>query len=369
MTDAPADLPAATPEAAPAAPSSEAPSQDTRGVPATIRFEHSFFGRVDDIYFKMDEASKEPVAVVKLGDEQVSLPLDGVKREFKLGGTPDGDMLGILAKGLKYVRALRVGDPIPSELTTRKASWEPDARHRQIAYHRLAMQLLGWLSHDEHIITDPEELLQVAGDPTFRRKVSAAFGEAAEHLGIGRENKEQITHYIGDLANELAYVEAMRDKYKSMRSMDDKIQALRRLYGSERSALEVADPVARLMERAMADFKAQFEQADAQTGEIMAALKNIDLQKKYIQDTRDELHIRLMAWDEILNDWELQPLRKSQNALDLLHKTYRFLAPRYMPVDEWAMMTKLQSQTVFSGGKAKPIEKRVKRIGGVMDWG
>jgi len=346
-----------------AAPPQEPPAE------GTIHFAHPFFRRVDDIYFKLDEASEEAVAVVRLGDETVSLPLDGIRREFKLSGTADGDMLSTLAKGLKYVKALRIGDPIPPELTTRKASWEPEARHRQIAYHRLAMQLLGWLSHDEHIITDPEELLQVAGDPTFRKKVSEAFGEAAEHLGIGRENKEQVTHYISDLANELAYIEAMRDQFKAMQAMDEKIQSLRRLYGNERSALEVADPVARLMERALGDFKNQFEQADAQTGEIMAALKNIDLQKTYIQDTRDALHIRLMAWDEILGDWELQPAKKSQNALDLLHKTYRFLAPRYMPVDEWAMMTKLQGQTVVSGGKPKPVEKRVKRIGGMMEWG
>lgn len=347
-------------------PSTETPTPATEG---TVTFEHAFFRRVDDIYFRLDDLSQEPTAMVRLGEETMALPLDGIRREFNLSGTPDGDMLSTLAKGLKYVKALRIGDPIPPEITSRKASWDPEPRHRQIAYHRLAMQLLGWLSHDEHIITDPEELLQVAGDPTFRKKINEAFGEAAEHLGLGRENKEQVVSFITDLADELCYIEALRDQYKRMLEMDSKIQTLRRLYGAERSALEVADPVARLMERATSDFRLQFEQADAQTGEIMAVLKNIDLQKTYIQDMRDELHIRIMAWEEILDDWGLQPARKSQNALDLLNKTYRFLAPRYMPVDEWAMMTKLREQAIAGTSPRKAAEKKVRRLGGQMEWG
>jgi hypothetical protein len=367
---APSSAPSGAGEPAPREAGEAAGTGEGAPLADSVRFDHAFFRRVDDIYFRADPASGEPVAVVQLGEETVVLPLDGIKREFHLAGTPDGDMLTLLAKGLKYVKALRIGDPVPPEITSRKASWEPEPRHRQIAYHRLSMQLLGWLSHDEHIITDPEELLQVAGDPTFRKKVNEAFAEAAEHLGLGRENREQVTHYLSDLAQELAYIEALRDQFKAIKAMEQKIQALRRLYGSERSVLEVADPVARLMERALADFTGQFEQADAQTGEIMAVLKNIDLQKSYIQDTRDQLHVRLMAWEDVLDDWALQAPKKSQNAVDLLHKTYHFLAPRYMPVDEWAMMTKLQDvRVVGSGGTAKRVDKRAKRLGGTMEWG
>jgi hypothetical protein len=338
-------------------------------IPSTVAFEHNFFHRVDDIYFKMDETLGESVAVVKLGDEIVSLPLRGIRREFNLADTPDGTMLTLLAKGLRYVAALRIGDPIPSEIIDRKASWEPEARHKQIAYHRLAMQVLGWLSGDEHVITDPEELLQVAGDPVFRKKINDAFGEAAEHLGIGRENKEQVTHILADLAHELSYIEAMRDQYKQMEAMDHKIQELRRLYGNSRSVLEVVDPCARLMERAMDQFRDLFDQADAQTGEIMGVLRNIDQQKTFIQDIRDDLHVRLLAWQDILDRWHHQPARRGENAEKLLNETYRFLAPRFMPVDEWAMMTKLQEgASVVSKDGTQPSQRKVKRLGGSMEW-
>lgn len=334
-----------------------------------VQFEHPFFKRMTDIFFRLDERSGEAVAVVTLGEEHLVLPFAGLRREFNLDDGPDGQMLAVLAKGLRYVKGLRIGDPLPPEITTRRASWRPDARHHQIAYHRLAMQLMGWLSGDEHIITNPDELLQVAGDPNFKRKVNEAFGEAAEHLGLGRDNREKVIGYIADLSDELAYIEAMRDQFHLMQQMDAKIQHLRRLYGAQRSVLEIVDPVARLIERAVAEFTNEFEQADAQTGEIMAALKNIDAQKVYIQDMRDELHVRLLPWEELLDEWHRLPPKKTEWAENLLERTYRFLAPRYMPVDEWAMMTKLAGAQVTLTADGKVVKpKKPKTQGGTMEW-
>ncbi|MGC2855383.1 hypothetical protein ACM64Y_07900 [Novispirillum sp. DQ9] len=338
--------------------------------PKTVQFEHAFFKRMSDIFFRLDERTGEAVAVVTLGEERLILPFGGLRREFKLDDGPDGQMLTLMAKGLKYVKGLRIGDPLPPEITTRRASWKPEPRHHQIAYHRLSMQVLGWLSGDEHIITNPEELLQVTGDPNFKRKVNEAFSEAAEHLGLGRENREKVIEYITALADELSYIEAMRDQFHLLQEMEAKIQLLRRLYGAHRSVLEIADPVARLIERAVAEFAEQFEQADAQTGEIMAALKNIDAQKIYIQDRRDEIHVRLMPWDELLDEWHRLPPKRGEWSEDLLARTYRFLAPRYMPVDEWAMMTKVSGAQVSIGADGKVVKpKKTKRLGGMMEWG
>lgn len=349
----------------------ESQEAENAPLPQAVAFKHPFFTRLDDIFFRLDDTTSDPVAVVTLGEEKLILPFPGLRREFKLDDTEDGAMLALLAKGLKYVKGLRIGDPLPAEITTRKASWKPQLRHRQIAYHRLAMQLMGWLSGDEHIITNPDELLQVAGDPTFKRKINEAFGEAAVALGLGRENREQVVGYIADLSDELAYVEAMRDQFHTMQEADGKIQLLRRKYGAERSVLEVVDPVARLMERAVADFADTFEQTDANTGEIMAVLKNIDAQKSYIQDMRDALHIRLMPWEDLLDEWSRLPARKSKWAEDLLARTYRFLAPRYMPTDEWQMMTKLVGAgvTVTADGKVvSGAAPKKKGHGGVMEW-
>lgn len=345
------------------------PKGNANGFPDVVAFEHAFFKRVDDIYFRFDAPTKQPIAVVSLGEEQVSLPLHGIQREFNIpGDSPDGRMLALLSKGLKYVKALRLGDPVPKEVTSGEASWEPKEKHRQVAYHRLAMQVLGWLSHDEHVITNPDELLQVAGDPTFRRRVNDAFGEAAHALGLA--SKEEVTELIQGLAAELAYIEAMRDELEAIKRMHRKTQTLRTLYANEHSQLEIANSLIRLVTLAIEDLTGEFETVDAQTGEIMAALRNLDTVKAYLREHRNDLRVRLLAWDDILVKWLDHPMRASRETEDLIAETYRFLAPRYMPVDEWVMMTRLQENTGKNQPKALRVrkEKEIKYISGRMSW-
>lgn len=58
-----------------------------------------------------------------------------------------------------------------------------------------------------------------------------------------------------------------------------------------------------LIRAPLADFDSMFTQADAQTGEILAVLRNIGAQTKFIREMRDELHHRLMLWDEMITPW------------------------------------------------------------------
>ena len=345
------------------------PKKTTEGFPEVVAFDHAFFKRVDDVYFRFDDPTKQPIAVVTLGDEQVSLPLQGIQREFNIAAdSPDGQLLGLLAKGLKYVKALRIGDPVPKEVTSGEASWEPKDKHRQIAYHRLAMQVLGWLSHDEHVITNPDELLQVAGDPTFRKRVNDAFGEAAHALGLS--SKEEVTELIQGLAAELSYIEAMRDEFETIKRMQRKTETLRTLYANEHSQLEIANSLIRLVSLAVDDLTREFETVDAQTGEIMSALRNLDTVKRYLREHRNDLWVRLLAWDDILVKWLDHTMKADRETEDLISETYRFLAPRYMPVDEWVMMTRLQDSHGKRPPKALRVrkEKEVKYIGGRMSW-
>jgi len=338
-------------------------------LPTTVALDHYFFHKVDDLYFRQDEATGQAIAVVRLGDESVSLPLSGIRREFSIpADSPDGVILGLLAKGLKYVKALRLGDPVPKEVLTGDASWEPMQKHRQIAYHRLAMQVLGWLSGDEHVITNPDELMQVAGDPTFRRQVNDAFGEAARSLGL--RNKEEVTELIQGLSTELAYIEALRDEFSAIQRLRHRLEALRKLYANEHSVLETVNAVIRLMVFALDELMAQFETVDAQTGEIMSALKNLDTVRTYLRQHRDELRVRLLAWEDILLKWRDHAIKVNRATEDLISETYRFLAPRYMPVDEWVMMTRLQDPDKRQAPKSLELkkEKQVKYMGGRMSW-
>lgn len=321
-----------------------------------IRFDHKFFQSFEDLYFRLSDTG-EAVAVLKLANNDAVLSFDGIKKEFMLGeDNHDARMLARVAEGLQFVRGLRVGEKLPKEILTREASWEPTDRHRRIAHQRLTMQLVTWLTGNEHIFTSVEELAQVADDPQVKKNVNLAFAEAAEEIGLGRERREDVVHYIESLAKELAYIEAERDVYAEIKKIDEKLQGLRRIYSADRSMIETTDQVARLSQRALKVFQDYFDQIDAQTGEILAMLKNIDNQIDYIRSVRDELHRRLMPWEDIIPVWKTVFVVRSDENINRIRDIYQFLAPRFMQVNDWVLMTK------------RGLGEKKKPMGGIMRW-
>lgn len=320
-----------------------------------IGFEHKFFTSFEDLYFRMTDAG-EPVAVLKLANNEAILSFDGLKREFMLKeDSRDFRMLDRVAEGLQFVRGLRPGDRLPKEVTSREASWEPQDRHRRIAYQRLTMQLVTWLTGNENVISNVTELAQVAEDPQVKKNVQLAFTEAAEELGLGRERRDEVVQYIETLARELAYIEALRDTFAEVERIDEKLQGLRRIYGAERSMIETVDQVARLSQRAIKLFRDYFDQIDAQTGEILSMLKNIDNQIGYIRQVRDALHCRLLPWEDFIQVWKTVFIVRSDENTNKIRDIYQFLAPRYMQFNDWVLVTRRGAL------KSKPI-------GGQMRW-
>ncbi len=307
-----------------------------------IAFELPIFTKLEGLHFQKSEQTGEAVIVVKYAKNDVSMSFKGFRREFRIAeDCADGRMLDLIAKGLRYVKGLRPGDPLPKEILTREASWDLSDRHVRIAYQRVSLQLVNWMTGGESVISDPDELLQLADDPGTKKMINQAFGEAAEKLGLGRDHKEEVIEHVKQLAQELAYIEALRDRFRRIRGMEEKIQLLRRLYGREKSVLEMADQVARLGKRAVNEFNEIFLEVDAQTGEIISALQNLSSQITYIRDRRDELYCKLMAWDEILLQWDHTVTIMSPDHAELFRRTYMFLAPRYMMVKEWVLMSQL----------------------------
>ena len=146
----------------------------------TIECEQKFFTAVEGSYFLKSEHISEPVFVMNLGGEEVIVPLRGIRREFKIEEeTPDDEMLELVSNGLDYVKALTPGDDLPPELLTGEASWEISDTHRQVAKQRVSMQLVSWMSGEENLISDSEQLIQIADDPGVKEKINKAFNQAA----------------------------------------------------------------------------------------------------------------------------------------------------------------------------------------------
>lgn len=346
------------------------PADSSSDTTPRVAFEHAFFTKLEDAFFQKSEQSGEPVLTIRFAKNHFSLPFKGILREFNIPADgPDAQMLEQVAKALKYVKGLRIGDPLPKEILTREASWQLSERHLKIAYQRVSVQLVNWMTGGQDVVTDPEELLQLADDPQIKKTVNKAFGEAAEKLGLGRDHKEEVVNHVEALAHELAYIEALRDRFRHVVKMETKIQELRRLYGRERSVLEIADQVARLGERAVDDFTTAFLEVDAQTGEILSALRNLDSQIAYIRDKRDDIHAKLMAWDDVLTEWDKVEIKMSPDKPELLRRAYQFLAPRYMAVKEWVLMSRLQSGDGGSGvSQISAADKKPKKPTNVMRW-
>jgi len=333
----------------------EEKAKDVKELEDEIVFEHKFFTSFEDLYFRLTD-SMEPVAVLKLATNEAILAFEGIKREFNLkSDAHDFRMLDKVAEGLQFVRGLRPGDKLPKEVTSREASWEPQDRHRRIAYQRLTMQLVTWLTGNEHVISNVSELAQVADDPQVKKNVQLAFTEAAEELGLGRENRDEVVRYIETLAKELAYIEALRDTFGEVIKIDEKLQGLRRIYGADRSMIETSDQVARLSQRALKLFQDYFDQVDAQTGEILAMLKNIENQIGYIREVRDALHCRLLPWEDFIQVWKTVFIVRSDENTNRIRDIYQFLAPRYMQFNDWVLVGQRGMQ------KSKPL-------GGQMRW-
>ncbi len=321
-----------------------------------VHFSHKFFTSFDDLYFRLTD-SQEPVAVVKLAKtNDAILAFDGIKKEFGLpSDSDDAKMLDRVAEALQYVTGLRVGDELPKEITCGEASWEPSERHFVIAKQRLTMQLVTWLTGDEHIFTTVEELMMMAEDPQVKKNINLAFSEAAAELGLGRDQRDQVVAQIESLAKQLAYLEALRDIFNEIRKIDEKIQGLRRIFGTDRTMVDTVDQVARLSQRCIQLFAENFDQIDAQTGEVMAMLKNITNQLEYIHKVRDELYRRLRPWERFILVWKTVYIARSDENISRIRDIYQFLAPRYMKVNDWVLMTKRGND------KGKPL-------GGVLRW-
>ena len=61
-------------------------------------------------------------------------------------------------------------------------------------------------------------------------------------------------------------------------------------------------------------------------------------QRVFIRSNRDWLYRTRLAWEGILRQWRPPPQQLDDMSWGLITRTYRFLAPRFMPVQEWQLL-------------------------------
>lgn len=301
-------------------------------------FEHRVFN-VKGAHFALTADGVEPAFHVNLGDLRAALRLDALRNEFGISlDSPDGELLGIVEKSLRFVKEIRPGDSIPRELLDGSASWSVEERHRALASGRLAVQIASWLTGKETVIADHAQLTMLMDDPQTKSRMQKAFAEIAEKLGIGTARKQEVIDRIDELARELSYIEALRERYTSkVRMIVGKVNLLAKLYRADRAIIQELTRIQSLLVRPVEEFDSMFDQIDAATCEIMSVLRKFDALVKFVRDTRDEVHTRLMLWEPVIRAWEtLDPVR-GPLVEAALKELYRFAARHFPQQQEWKL--------------------------------
>lgn len=323
--------------------------QPSDPLPDRCLLDHQVFTRLGAVMFRRAAADDTPVMVVPMGHCEASVPLRSLQREFAIADdSPDGRMLALIAESLDYVVGLQLGDPLPSEVLTGEASWEPKPLHRRQAAGKLRLQLLAWLDPEalaEAGIGDADIATRLDEDPQLRARVQAAFEQAARALDL--PDTDAVIALVGALAGELSYIEALRDQLlRRVARLTARLDRMVQGWHGDPNRLETLTQAHRLTAIALKKIAGRFDEVDAQTGEVLAVLRNAENQQSFIRTNRDWLYRCHRAWEPILRDWDYASATADEAVWLLIGRTYQFLAPRYMPVMEWQAFNALtQSRT------------------------
>src|SRR5262249_21350490 len=143
--------------------------------PTHFSFEHAVFS-VKEACFTQSPANGDATYNVPLGDVRASLPLETVMASFGIAkNSTDAQLLQIVKNSLKFVKEIRPGDSIPSEILDGTASWKVEPHHREIAKARISLQIVSWMAGKSVGVMDVAELETMAGNPEIKKKVQEAL--------------------------------------------------------------------------------------------------------------------------------------------------------------------------------------------------
>ena len=176
-------------------------------------------------------------------------------------------------------------------------------------------------------------------DPGIRPQGAGGAAAGGGQLGLAGGGAA-VAALVETGAAELSYFEALREwLLERTRAINRRLLRLSQeasQHGSaRRETLCPGGPIGR--RRHGRPFE-QFETVDACTTDILDTLQNFDRQRDFLRPHRDRLYSALLNWEPILKAWEELPgnlAKEADGVWRVVDDTYRFLAPRYISVQEW----------------------------------
>jgi len=320
------------PKAAVADPLSE-PAREA-SPPQRFDFANKVF-HVETGVFQIDATTDEPVYTVDLGDVRATLTFATLRGSFGIEkDDPDSRLLEHVKRALAFVRRLRHGDSMPSELLDGSASWTVDDRHREVARGRVWTGLVAWISGGKSASgVSIDEFAKIASSVETRTRVQAAFGQLADALGYPPAKRGDVVDQIERLIDELSFIEALRERVGMARRVVETLRGYRIVLKREKTLAEEVERTMVLAERPVVELEKRLAVVDAQTAHVLDTLRQLAGRIAFIRQTRDALHAGMMKWDAILEVWADAPPQPGPDAHRLIRSTYSFAA-RHFPVQQ-----------------------------------
>ncbi|KZD07868.1 hypothetical protein [Oceanibaculum pacificum] len=305
-----------------------------------FEFKHRIFA-IPGAHFRRSDTGEGVVYSIPCEGVDAVVPVAALMREFGIASdSPDSAMIDTAVRGLDYVRRIHPGDSIPKELLDGTASWTVEERHEYIARWRLQVQLASWVSGDEQVVTDADMLEQIAEDPQTNDKLEKAMKRLGWEVAPSESEAFGVAivkERVESLVRELTYIEALRDRFKSMKTIQDKLERFAKLFANSRVVGEEVARVRSLFTNPHGEVRSQFDDVDAQTSEIRSLVLNYDNSIPFIRERRDRLHGLSMDWEEMMLLWDAADPTPDEIGIRLIRKTYQFLGRRYAPKVEWTI--------------------------------
>ena len=298
-------------------------------------FGHKIF-QVDSARFVLTEPDRIPALRISVGEHEASLLLDSLCNEFKIfPESEDGRMLEQVIQGLRFVKDIRPGDTIPRELLDGTASWSIADHHGVTAKNKLMWNVLTGASGKARPRMAASAIAAELAKPRAKALIEQGLDDIAVEISMGKGRQNEVLHQIDGIARELAYIEALRDRYARVHEIKGKLSQIATLYASERQLVDEIQRVKVLMEPPIKEFSAFFDQVDAQMRDIVKTLKTFNTQISFIREVRDELHQKMLIWDEAIEAWEFDLSHKTKAGRKAVQFTYRFVAYNFPQSTNW----------------------------------
>lgn len=294
-------------------------------------FEHRVF-QLKGARFALTEDGSTPAFHVELGTLVASLPLGTVRREFEIGReSPDGVLLTIVEKSLRFVKEIRPGDSIPRELLDGTASWSVEERHRL----RAKAYLWAQATNSEIMQGTADDVLEAfLARPETDAKMKAATAGIAAKIG-GQIDAEMVQQRFDDLARELAYIEALKERCGEVLAIVPKLNQLARVYRSDRGIVDELSRIRTLLLKPIELYDGIFARLGNHQQDVVSTIANFHDRVEYIREQRDDVHQSMMLWDPVLAAWKVIEMTRCTENETRITELYRFIARHYLTSQAW----------------------------------